>query len=197
MLLRLAPLLLAPLLAQEPSGTTAMDATVLRQQDHEYRAREVLARLARWDASLLPTLQADPEYLRLYLASPVFAEQVRAFSDSLLLDAERLPEPDAKLLEREARAWADDRGLPADPAAALAIAGIEIETRARLLAQQPESFSTNELRQHATLFDRAESEYFLQNIPPMFITVFHKMNRRNGHRRPLRQPAELSTNHSA
>ena len=34
---------------------------------------------------------------------------------------------------------------------------------------------TNELRQHATVFQRDESEYFLQNIPPMFITVFHKM----------------------
>ena len=33
---------------------------------------------------------------------------------------------------------------------------------------------TNELRQHATVFPRDESEYFLQNIPPMFITVFHK-----------------------
>jgi phospholipid N-methyltransferase len=33
---------------------------------------------------------------------------------------------------------------------------------------------TNELRQHATVFQRAKSEYFLQNIPPMFITVFHK-----------------------
>jgi phospholipid N-methyltransferase len=33
---------------------------------------------------------------------------------------------------------------------------------------------TNELKQHATLFQRVESEYFLQNIPPMFITVFHK-----------------------
>jgi phospholipid N-methyltransferase len=33
---------------------------------------------------------------------------------------------------------------------------------------------TNELRQHATVFQRDESEYFLQNIPPMFITVFHK-----------------------
>jgi hypothetical protein len=30
------------------------------------------------------------------------------------------------------------------------------------------------LRQHATVFQRDESEYFLQNIPPMFITVFHK-----------------------
>jgi phosphatidylethanolamine/phosphatidyl-N-methylethanolamine N-methyltransferase len=33
---------------------------------------------------------------------------------------------------------------------------------------------TNELRQHATAFQNAKSEYFLQNIPPMFITVFHK-----------------------
>ena len=42
---------------------------------------------------------------------------------------------------------------------------------------------TNELRQHATFFDRAESEYCLQNIPPMFITVFHKNAARNGHAR--------------
>jgi phospholipid N-methyltransferase len=40
---------------------------------------------------------------------------------------------------------------------------------------------TNELRQHATLFHHAESEYFLQNIPPMFITVFQKQHSRNGH----------------
>lgn len=33
---------------------------------------------------------------------------------------------------------------------------------------------TNELKQHATLFTHAKSEYFLQNIPPMFITVFQK-----------------------
>ena len=56
---------------------------------------------------------------------------------------------------------------------------------------------TNELRQHATLFDRAESEYFLQNIPPMFITVFHKMNRRNGHSHPLAHANGVSANHSA
>jgi phospholipid N-methyltransferase len=55
---------------------------------------------------------------------------------------------------------------------------------------------TNELRQHATIFDRAESEYVLQNIPPMFITVFHKTNRRNGHKRPHRAAAVLSTNHN-
>ncbi len=47
---------------------------------------------------------------------------------------------------------------------------------------------TNELRQHATQFDRADSEYFLQNIPPMFITVFHKTNNRNGHAHPAAVP---------
>jgi phospholipid N-methyltransferase len=39
---------------------------------------------------------------------------------------------------------------------------------------------TNELRQHATVFQRAKSEYFLQNIPPMFITVFHKIPSAHG-----------------
>jgi phospholipid N-methyltransferase len=39
---------------------------------------------------------------------------------------------------------------------------------------------TNELRQHATDFAEADSEYFLQNIPPMFITVFRKADLRNG-----------------
>ena len=43
---------------------------------------------------------------------------------------------------------------------------------------------TNELKQHATLFEHGESEYFLQNIPPMFITVFQKAQTRNGHSHP-------------
>ena len=51
---------------------------------------------------------------------------------------------------------------------------------------------TNELRQHATFFDRAESEYCLQNIPPMFITVFQKAQTRNGHAR-IAPP--VATNH--
>ncbi len=43
---------------------------------------------------------------------------------------------------------------------------------------------TNELKQHATLFKQADSEYCLQNIPPMFITVFRKAIGRNGHSHP-------------
>ena len=39
---------------------------------------------------------------------------------------------------------------------------------------------TNELKQHAKIFEHAKSEYFLQNIPPMFITVFERANGQNG-----------------
>ena len=53
---------------------------------------------------------------------------------------------------------------------------------------------TNELKQHATLFAHAESEYFLQNIPPMFITVFRKPYQRNGHAHPVMQTREVSRN---
>ena len=47
---------------------------------------------------------------------------------------------------------------------------------------------TNELKQHATIFEHANSEYFLQNLPPMFITVFRKTNKRNGHAHPALRP---------
>ena len=53
---------------------------------------------------------------------------------------------------------------------------------------------TNELKQHATFFDRAKSEYFLQNIPPMFITVFHKDPVRNGSEHRNAQPSFSSKN---
>ena len=58
---------------------------------------------------------------------------------------------------------------------------------------------TNELRQHARLFDHSKSEYFLQNIPPMFITVFEKTNKLNGHAHPVpaTNGARIPVNHSA
>src|SRR5262249_19393375 len=34
---------------------------------------------------------------------------------------------------------------------------------------------TNDLKKNPTFFQRDKSNYFLQNIPPMFITVFHKI----------------------
>jgi len=110
-------------------------------------------------------------------------------------DAARLPEE----LER--------RGIPRCDyiISGIPFSILEIKKKRALLEKTYEALAdggsfiiyqvTNELRQHAKLFDRAESEYFLQNIPPMFITVFHKTPRLNGHRRPLRQKAEFSTNH--
>jgi phospholipid N-methyltransferase len=56
---------------------------------------------------------------------------------------------------------------------------------------------TNELKQHATFFDESESEYFLQNIPPMFITVFHKANTRNGADHPARESASFAVQTSS
>jgi phosphatidylethanolamine/phosphatidyl-N-methylethanolamine N-methyltransferase len=51
---------------------------------------------------------------------------------------------------------------------------------------------TNELKQHATLFEHAESEYFLQNIPPMFITVFQKAHPLDRHKHRTLQEANFS-----
>jgi phospholipid N-methyltransferase len=56
---------------------------------------------------------------------------------------------------------------------------------------------TNELKQHAKLFARAESEYFLQNIPPMFITVFEKSYMLNGQVHPTVPQARVSANYRA
>jgi phospholipid N-methyltransferase len=74
---------------------------------------------------------------------------------------------------------------------------LNIDKKRRLLQKTHEALApggsfiiyqvTNELKQHATIFDQAESEYFLQNIPPMFITVFRKTNMLNGRLRPAMQ----------
>ena len=103
-------------------------------------------------------------------------------------DAARLPEE----LER--------RGIPHCDyiLSGIPFSILEIKKKRALLAKTYEALAegghfiiyqvTNELRQHATLFERVESEYFLQNIPPMFITVFRRTNMLNGRVRPAMQP---------
>lgn len=154
-----APLFALALALQQPGAGDPLDRIVLRQDGAEHTARQIVARVARWDKSLQPTLEADAEYLRIYLNSPVFLEHVRAYSDALLLDLEQLPEPSQRQIEEEAVAWARDRSLPPDAPAALAKAGIEIETRARMIAAQPDGFGSNELRQHML---RSVPEFFGQ-----------------------------------
>ena len=56
---------------------------------------------------------------------------------------------------------------------------------------------TNELKQHAGLFARAESEYFLPNIPPMFVTVFEKSNMLNGQAHPSMPQPRVPANYRA
>lgn len=84
---------------------------------------------------------------------------------------------------------------------------LEIDKKRTLLRKTYESLApggsfiiyqvTNELRQHATLFETADSEYFLQNIPPMFITVFGKARGLNGHVRPARSAARVPVDQPA
>jgi len=82
---------------------------------------------------------------------------------------------------------------------------LEKEKKRNLLQQTHEALApggafiiyqvTNELRQHATDFASAASEYFLQNIPPMFITVFRKAAVANGNG-AVDSAARLSSNYA-
>lgn len=149
-------------------------------------------------------MSADSQLLLFELDAAFSRDLQRQFADDPRVhvingDAARLPEE----LNR--------RGIPKCDyiLSGIPFSILEIKKKRALLEKTYEALAdggtfiiyqvTNELRQHATLFDRAESQYVLQNIPPMFITVFHKVTRRNGHYRPLRPAAVLSTNnhHSA
>jgi phospholipid N-methyltransferase len=87
---------------------------------------------------------------------------------------------------------------------------LELEKKRDLLRQTHDALApggefiiyqvTNELRQHAIDFARADSEYFLQNIPPMFITVFSKDGMGNGRNgdgaRPRARAESFSSSHA-
>jgi phospholipid N-methyltransferase len=70
---------------------------------------------------------------------------------------------------------------------------LELEKKRNLLRQTHDALApggefiiyqvTNELRQHAIDVARADSDYFLQNIPPMYNTVVSKDGMGNGHNR--------------
>lgn len=134
-----------------------LGAPALQQAGRSYRVEEVLARLYPLDASLEPALRDNLEYLRLYLDSPRFYDQVRWFSNLLLLDAVEMPEVDRAALEAEAMAWAADRGIEADARTALALGGLEILARARLIGEQPDVLGSDEVRKH---FNRSIPEFY-------------------------------------
>jgi phospholipid N-methyltransferase len=149
-----------------------------------------IARRMRPDAQLL-LFELDPAFSR---------DLERQFADDprvhvINLDAARLPQE----LQR--------RGIPHCDyiLSGIPFSILKIDKKRALLQKTYDALApggrfiiyqvTNELRQHATIFDHAKSEYFLQNIPPMFITVFEKNGARNGGHAHV-SPARVSVNHS-
>ena len=138
--------------------------------------------------------------LLLFEIDPAFSRDLqRQFSDDPRVhvindNAARLP-PE---LQRRGIGWCDYivSGIP--------FSILHIDKKRALLQQTHDALApggrfiiyqvTNELKQHAKIFERAESEYFLQNIPPMFITVFEKANGRNGELHFSLQEGRTSSN---
>lgn len=144
--------------ARDPEVESLLKQPVLQQGDRTYTAGEVLEELYPYDDSLKQALESNAEYLRFHLDSIRFYNQVRWFSNRLILDAKRIAKVDLETLEAEAAAWSLDRGGKTDfPKAILARAGLEIEVRARLFALQPETFSNREVRVH---FNESVPEFF-------------------------------------
>jgi len=130
----------------------------LQQGEKTYTVGEVLAEMYPLDASLQEALEANGEYLRFYLDSLRFYNQVRWYSNLLLMDAAKIPDVSQEALLAEASAWDIDRGGDGRfPEALLARGGLEIVGRARLVAKQPTEYSMREIRTH---FNRSIPEFF-------------------------------------
>src|SRR5947209_17205259 len=134
-----------------------------------------LARRMRPDAQLL-LFELDPAFSR---------DLERQFAD----------DPRVHVLNRDAAALPDELELRGIAQCDYILSGIpfsilNIAKKRALLQKTHDALApggsfiiyqvTNELRQHAKIFAHAKSEYFLQNIPPMFITVFERASGRNG-----------------
>jgi phospholipid N-methyltransferase len=152
-------------------------------------SREI-ARRMRPDAQLL-LLELDPAFSR---------DLERQFADDPRVhvingDAARLPNE----LRRRGIAHCDYilSGIP--------FSILKVEKKRALLQKTHDALGpggrfiiyqvTNELKQHAKIFGRVESEYFLQNIPPMFITVFERTDVQRGPKAPVMEPVRIGANH--
>lgn len=149
-----------------------------------------IARRMRPDAQLL-IFELDPAFCR---------DLRRQFAD----------DPRVHVCNRDAAALTDElekRGIgPCDYIlSGIPFSILNIDKKRALLQQTYDALTedgsfiiyqvTNELKQHASIFEHADSEYFLQNIPPMFITVFRKTSMRNGHAHPaMQEPRHVSRN---
>ena len=120
--------------------------------------------------------------LLLFEIDPVLAEYMRQqFAHD---DRVEVIETDAAFLKEELR----KRGLEYCDyvISGLPFSMFDVPTKRRILRAVYESLApnplsafviyqcTHELKRHATMFARVESEYCLRNLPPIFVTVYHK-----------------------
>ena len=150
--------------------------------------REIVRRM-RPDADLL-VFELDPAFSR---------DLERQFAD----------DPRVHVINRDAAALPDELERRRIPKCDYILSGIpfsilNIDKKRALLRKTHDALAddgsfiiyqvTNELKQHATIFAEADSEYVLQNLPPMFITVFRKGKPLNGHSHPAMQADRYSSN---
>ena len=146
----------SPVVSTEVQGL--LDAVAVQQEGETYTVADVLAELYPLDGSLQEALESNAEYLRFYIDSLLFYNQVRWFSNLLILDDAKIPGVAQDALFAEASAWDLDRGGDGRfPKALLARGGLEIVGRARLVALQPKQYSMREIRTH---FNRSIPEFF-------------------------------------
>ena len=131
---------------------------VLIQGDKSYRVQDILNELYPYDASLQASLESNAEYLGFYINSLRFFDHVRWFSNLLILEEEGFPAVSREALEQEALAWSAERSENSPSAnSTLALAALEIQAHARLIAKQPKEFSNKEIRAH---FNASIPEFF-------------------------------------
>jgi hypothetical protein len=157
----------AALAAQQPSANPAtataevqdlLQRKVLKQGQNDYVVQDILNELYPNDPSLKVSLEGNVEYFSAYVNSLRFYDQVRWYSNKLILDKNKVPKASREQIEAEAKAWASDRSdRTSSVNSSLAVAAIEIEVRARLIAMQPDEFSNKEVRQH---FNSSVPEFF-------------------------------------
>lgn len=150
----------AEAVAKSEQNVPLLDRIACEVNGHSFTAREVVKAIGAYNEDLEKLLVDQPDYRQMYFASPRFLFEVRAFVDLKRLDALGVPPATQKLLEAEAKAWAQDRGRKLSPTGVLKSNGLQIEVRARLLARQQSSFSTQELRRH-----------MLRSVPEFFGTL--------------------------
>jgi len=151
---------------------------------------------------LAARMDADSQ-LFLFELDPAFSRDLeRQFAD----------DPRVHVINRDAASLSEELALRGIAQCDYILSGIpfsilEIERKRNLLRETHDALApggafiiyqvTNELRQHAIDFaPESESEYFLQNIPPMFITVFRKGGQLDGNGATDPADSQFSSNYA-